>query len=83
MLGDFQNRGFGAFRERWNQLHSYRDQFVTSTSPNNVIEGYARGVDESGALLVETDAGIERIISGEVSIKLSNGAAIVKERSGP
>ena len=83
MLGDCQNRGFGVFRERWNQLHGYRDKFVTSASSKNVIEGYARGVDESGALLVETDAGIERIISGEVSMRLSNGAAIEKERSGP
>jgi BirA family biotin operon repressor/biotin-[acetyl-CoA-carboxylase] ligase len=83
MLEDCQNLGFGAFRERWNQLHGYRDQLVTSVAANNIIEGYARGVDESGALLVETNLRMERIISGEVSLRLSIDPALETPRSGP
>jgi len=70
MLEECQNQGFGIFRERWNKLHGYRDQLVKSVTSNNLVEGYARGVDDSGALLVETETGIERIISGEVSVRL-------------
>ena len=76
MLKDFQNQGFGAFRERWNKLHGYCDQLVESVTLSNLVEGYARGVDDSGALLVETDTGIERIISGEVSVRLSNNESV-------
>ena len=83
MIKDCENQGFGTFRERWNKLHGYRDQFVKSVTSNNIIEGYARGVDDSGALLVETDTGIERIISGEVSVRLSNSESVETERSIP
>ena len=72
MLEDCKNQGFGVFREQWNRLHGYQNQLVKSVTSKKVIEGYARGVDESGALLIETDGQVERIISGEVSVKLSD-----------
>jgi BirA family biotin operon repressor/biotin-[acetyl-CoA-carboxylase] ligase len=35
-------------------------------------EGIARGVDSAGALLLETDAGLERVLAGDVNL-VSNG----------
>jgi biotin-(acetyl-CoA carboxylase) ligase len=34
-----------------------------------LTRGLARGVDAHGALLVETPAGVQRFISGEVSVR--------------
>jgi biotin-(acetyl-CoA carboxylase) ligase len=31
-------------------------------------EGIARGVDPAGALLLETEAGIERVLAGDVNL---------------
>jgi biotin-(acetyl-CoA carboxylase) ligase len=31
--------------------------------------GVARGIDSHGALLVETPAGVQRFVSGEVSVR--------------
>jgi biotin-(acetyl-CoA carboxylase) ligase len=33
------------------------------------ISGVVRGIDEDGALLVETADGVERILSGEVTLE--------------
>ncbi|MES2089176.1 MAG: hypothetical protein V4532_04235 [Pseudomonadota bacterium] len=34
--------------------------------------GQARGVDEHGALLVHTDAGLQRWTTGDVSVRLAS-----------
>ncbi len=34
-----------------------------------VTRGMARGIDTHGALLVETPGGVQRFISGEVSVR--------------
>ena len=34
-----------------------------------VTRGMARGIDAHGALLVETPGGVQRFISGEVSVR--------------
>ena len=65
----FEREGFGAFAERF----AARDLLVglpVRTTLAEVPEGVARGVSASGALLVETAAGIQQISSGEVSVRL-------------
>jgi len=42
-----------------------------STTLAEVPHGIARGVSARGALLVETDAGIVPVSSGEVSVRLA------------
>jgi BirA family transcriptional regulator, biotin operon repressor / biotin---[acetyl-CoA-carboxylase] ligase len=36
------------------------------------IEGIARGVSEDGSLLLETSQGLQRFVSGEVSLRARN-----------
>jgi len=36
------------------------------TAPDRAIGGITQGIDETGALLVKTDTGVERIIAGDV-----------------
>lgn len=69
-LALFEARGFPAFRESWQACHVHQDREVTIDSAGGGrIVGRARGVDEQGALLLETDSGLRRILSGEVSLR--------------
>jgi len=68
-LETFGMLGFAAFRAEWTRLHAQQDERIRVALPGGTAaEGVALGVDEDGALLLRTDAGIERLHSGEVSI---------------
>ncbi len=55
--------------DAWSSRLSTLGQHVTASSVNGVITGFASGVDESGALLVQSDDGIiHRIMAGEVTL---------------
>ncbi|WP_427312245.1 biotin--[acetyl-CoA-carboxylase] ligase [Cupriavidus sp. H39] len=74
MRADFLAHGFGPMARRWSAADAYRDQPVRLLHDGQVIaEGMARGVDEAGHLLLETPAGLERIASGELSLRPAPG----------
>lgn len=52
------------------QVRVYYDMVESASVPE---EGIARGIDSEGALLVEIDGSLKRIISGEVSVRGMNG----------
>lgn len=65
----FEHKGFAAFRYEWQQLDAYAHQPVCIISGAQRCEGVARGVDEAGALLLETVQGVQAIHGGEVSVR--------------
>jgi BirA family biotin operon repressor/biotin-[acetyl-CoA-carboxylase] ligase len=66
----FEREGFAAFREDWDAYHAYRQRTVAVlTGQGERITGQALGVDEQGALLLETQAGVRRFHAGEVSLR--------------
>ena len=68
-LETFGEHGFAAFRAEWMRLHALQDARIRVALPGGVsAEGVAVGVDEDGALLLSTDAGVRRLHSGEVTI---------------
>lgn len=68
-LETFEVRGFAAFRMEWTRLHAQQGERIRVVLPGGAAaEGVAVGVDEAGALLLRTDAGVERLHSGEVGI---------------
>lgn len=69
VLGTFATAGFGAFRQEWMQLDAFAGQRVSLSSSAQTHRGVARGVDESGALLLETDCGIQPMHGGELSLR--------------
>ncbi|MEM5430653.1 biotin--[acetyl-CoA-carboxylase] ligase [Cupriavidus oxalaticus] len=70
----FLAHGFGPMARRWSAADAYRDQPVRLLHDGKVIaEGIARGVDETGQLMLETPAGLERIASGELSLRPAPG----------
>lgn len=66
----FAAQGFAALRPEWMARHAFQDAAVLLGSDFGVPrEGRCRGVDGDGALLFESDGRIERILSGEVSLR--------------
>jgi BirA family biotin operon repressor/biotin-[acetyl-CoA-carboxylase] ligase len=68
----FEAEGLHPFLEEW-RCHDLVDgRDVDLRLANEVICGTARGVDASGALLVDTDTGRRRFASGEVSVRIAS-----------
>lgn len=66
----FADEGFAGVRAGWMARHAFQDARVTLSSDFGVPRnGICRGVDTDGALLLETDGRVERILSGEVSLR--------------
>lgn len=69
-LETFAADGFAAIRPEWMARHAFQDvRVVLSTDFASPREGICRGVDTDGALLLDVDGRIERILSGEVSLR--------------
>ncbi len=71
-----KEQDLSAFVEEYNAVLANRDQevcvyygMVEQSSPENMDRGIARGIDRDGALLVEIDGRLKRIVSGEVSVR--------------
>jgi BirA family biotin operon repressor/biotin-[acetyl-CoA-carboxylase] ligase len=69
LLNQYEEQGFQHWRERWIALDAHADQPVVVTSGSRKISGTARGIDASGALLLETELGISPVHGGEVSLR--------------
>jgi BirA family biotin operon repressor/biotin-[acetyl-CoA-carboxylase] ligase len=70
-LEEFPRGGLKPHLARWNARDALRDHEVRVENLGEVTRGLARGVDAHGALLVETPGGVQRFISGEVSVRRS------------
>ena len=69
-LEAFAALGFAAIRPEWMAHHAFQDARVSlSTDFGPPRTGICHGVDTDGALLLEVDGRIERILSGEVSLR--------------
>jgi BirA family biotin operon repressor/biotin-[acetyl-CoA-carboxylase] ligase len=69
----FEAAGFAAFAPRYAARDLLRGRTVCCSAEGGTrIEGVAAGVSPSGELLVRTQGGVERIVSGEVSVRLDD-----------
>lgn len=69
LLPEFSQRGFQPFVELWQAMDLFADKKVVLQMGDKRFLGIDRGVDASGALLVETEDGITRFHGGEVSLR--------------
>lgn len=66
----FSSGGFAALRTQWQARNAWQDKPVRLLRDGRVEkEGLCRGADTDGALLVQTAAGIERCLSGDLSLR--------------
>lgn len=61
----FQKQGFSKLKEEWKKSASTIGRKVRIITDRRTIEGIARDLGENGELFVETQEGIEKIISGD------------------
>lgn len=70
VLDRFTQDGFVALRDPWQARHAWQDRPVRLLRDGRLEkEGICRGADSDGALLVQTAAGVERCLSGDLSIR--------------
>jgi BirA family biotin operon repressor/biotin-[acetyl-CoA-carboxylase] ligase len=70
VLESFAECGFAGLRAAWTQHHAFENapiRLLSDFAPPRA--GLCRGADVDGALLLEIDGRIERVLSGEVSLR--------------
>jgi BirA family biotin operon repressor/biotin-[acetyl-CoA-carboxylase] ligase len=71
-LRRFDSEGFPAFQAEWHEHAAFLQHKVAITqAQGQPITGQCVGVDASGALLVETEAGPRAFHAGEVSLRVA------------
>lgn len=65
----FERDALKPFLEDWHAADALRGQPVNVTSGPGVAQGLAAGIDVHGALLLETPQGVQRFLSGDVSVR--------------
>lgn len=71
LLETYSNAGFVALRGGWMQRNAFADLPVLLSGEGWSQSGVCAGVDEDGALLLETSEGLRRVLSGEISLRLA------------
>jgi BirA family biotin operon repressor/biotin-[acetyl-CoA-carboxylase] ligase len=73
MLGQFEREGFAAFRDAWAALDALSGRPACVLLGQTATSGTARGVDQEGALLLDTGDRVQRFVSGEASLRVIEG----------
>jgi BirA family biotin operon repressor/biotin-[acetyl-CoA-carboxylase] ligase len=69
MLPDFQQHGLSPFMSEWERADLFAGQEVRLISGQYENRGISRGIDSSGALLLEADGKIKAYHGGEISVR--------------
>ncbi|WP_299811407.1 bifunctional biotin--[acetyl-CoA-carboxylase] ligase/biotin operon repressor BirA [uncultured Shewanella sp.] len=68
-LTQFQESGLKPFQQRWQDADIFQGQSVKLLMGHDEIHGIYRGIDEQGAVVLETDSGRNSFIGGEISLR--------------
>jgi BirA family transcriptional regulator, biotin operon repressor / biotin---[acetyl-CoA-carboxylase] ligase len=69
-LREFERHGLRAFGDEWRAADTLRGRAVeVRAAEGSTARGLARGIDLHGALILETPSGVQRFISGDVSVR--------------
>ena len=68
-IRQYSVEGFQSFVGDWSKRDVFAGQFLYIDGLNEEIEGWNRGIDATGALQLETDKGLRKIIGGDVTIR--------------
>ncbi len=69
MLARFAQEGFAASFDNWSARDALRDRDVAVSGEGKTVRGVARGIDRDGALRLEVDGAVRRVVVGEVSLR--------------
>jgi len=68
-LVEFEREGFSAFTKEWRAADALSGKVVRVSQDAGSVSGHARGIDIDGALCVQTREGIQRFVTGDVSVR--------------
>ena len=72
VLEQFSAQGFAACREAWQEYHAWQGRALCLLADGQLQgEGICLGADSDGALLLATEAGTVRYLSGELSLRMA------------
>jgi BirA family biotin operon repressor/biotin-[acetyl-CoA-carboxylase] ligase len=69
LVADFEGEGFAPWRQSWEALDAHAGKSVILSSGDAKMAGVALGVNERGALQLETSLGIQSVFGGEISLR--------------
>lgn len=72
-LGLFATQGFAPFSAFWKKMDGLNGQTIEVSSGSGVLRGTARGIDDHGALILDTGKEVLILHAGEVSLHKSKG----------
>ena len=67
-LTNFEQDGFSIFRDKFTEKDLLYGKKITVALKDNMLTGYAAGVDWDGALLLDINSKINRVYSGHISL---------------
>lgn len=71
VIAQFEQHGIKPFISQWRQFDLTRDKKISLHTPSEKFTGIARGINESGCILLEDSSGkIQHFSIGEVSLRL-------------
>ncbi|MGA2563992.1 MAG: biotin--[acetyl-CoA-carboxylase] ligase [Steroidobacteraceae bacterium] len=65
----FEHEGFSAFAHEWNAADALLGKRVRVSADCGSVDGRARGIDLEGALCLHTREGLQRFVTGDVSVR--------------
>ncbi len=68
----FEKTGFESYRDYWLTQDAFYNKEVDLILPQEVRSGIAKGVNNKGELLFQTEFGLESINAGELSLRLKH-----------
>ena len=71
-IAEFEKSGLQPFLEEWHRYDVVTGREVDLHLPGGTVSGTACGIDEGGALLVDTPQGRQRFTSCEVSVRIAS-----------
>jgi BirA family biotin operon repressor/biotin-[acetyl-CoA-carboxylase] ligase len=71
LVNTFEAEGFAPWQQAWQALDAHAGKPVVLTGGSKQVAGVARGVNERGALQLETTLGVQSVFGGEISLRVS------------
>ncbi len=65
----FEQGGLGALADEWQRFECVQGKSVRLLRGAEITHGVVRGIDDDGALLLETTSQLQRFVAGEVSLR--------------
>lgn len=75
-LKRFEQNGFISFQDAWNCYDETLNKEVTIIRAQDDLHGVAKGVDDTGALLLEADGELQTVYAGEVSLRVDDVGSV-------